>query len=210
MRRRSTRNDPHPRQQQTHRAIYAISTKKENQMKSKLLYLLAILVLCGVVAAEYDSAKPLLNASYCAVVGSDHCTMTGPVVGNVDYHFSDVGELTGGIRLLDENGNSIQTGNTTLKGNMILLTTVGGASVAISGLGTGSMAIADNTGNGVTLSAGDLTIQNGGNWIKINSSGIQVLSLPVYANNAAAMAGELIQGNLYRIGTDPDLIAAVH
>jgi hypothetical protein len=72
------------------------------------------------------------------------------------------------------------------------------------------MAIADNTGNGVTLSAGDLTIQNGGNWIKINSSGIQVLSLPVYANNAAAMAGELIQGNLYRIGTDPDLIAAVH
>ncbi len=34
--------------------------------------------------------------------------------------------------------------------------------------------------------------------------------LPAYANNAAAIAGGLAAGMLYRTGGDPDLVAVVH
>jgi hypothetical protein len=34
--------------------------------------------------------------------------------------------------------------------------------------------------------------------------------LPVYANNAAAIAGKLQKGQFYRTGADPDYIAVVH
>ena len=34
--------------------------------------------------------------------------------------------------------------------------------------------------------------------------------LPVYANNAAAVAGGLVEGDHYRTGADPDFIAVVH
>lgn len=37
-----------------------------------------------------------------------------------------------------------------------------------------------------------------------------ILGLPVYANNAAAVSGGLVLGNLYRTGADPDFIATVH
>jgi hypothetical protein len=37
-----------------------------------------------------------------------------------------------------------------------------------------------------------------------------VAPLPVYANNAAAKAGGLAAGSLYRTGADPDLTAVVH
>ena len=35
-------------------------------------------------------------------------------------------------------------------------------------------------------------------------------SLPTYANNAAAVAGGLSAGNLYRTNADPDTICVVH
>ena len=35
-------------------------------------------------------------------------------------------------------------------------------------------------------------------------------SLPAYANNAAAKAGGLVAGNIYRTGGNPDLICVVH
>jgi hypothetical protein len=34
--------------------------------------------------------------------------------------------------------------------------------------------------------------------------------LPVYANNAAAIAGGLVAGNLYRTGGNPDTVCVVH
>ena len=34
--------------------------------------------------------------------------------------------------------------------------------------------------------------------------------LPVYANNAAAVAGGLIAGEFYRTGADPDPVVVVH
>ena len=35
-------------------------------------------------------------------------------------------------------------------------------------------------------------------------------TLPVYANNAAAVAGKLAVGQFYRSGADPDVVSVVH
>jgi len=43
-----------------------------------------------------------------------------------------------------------------------------------------------------------------------NDSPLQILTLPVYANNGAAIAGGLVSGELYRNGADPDLVCVVH
>lgn len=37
-----------------------------------------------------------------------------------------------------------------------------------------------------------------------------VVDIPIYANNAAAIAGGLTLGSLYRTGADPDILAVVH
>jgi hypothetical protein len=42
------------------------------------------------------------------------------------------------------------------------------------------------------------------------TSPLQVVGLPVYENNAAAVAGGLTPGAFYRTGDDPDLVAVVH
>lgn len=34
--------------------------------------------------------------------------------------------------------------------------------------------------------------------------------LPIYANNAAAVAGKLVPGQFYRTGADPDVVCVVH
>ena len=39
---------------------------------------------------------------------------------------------------------------------------------------------------------------------------LQVVGLPVYANNAAAVASGLTAGAFYRTGSDPDLVCVVH
>lgn len=40
--------------------------------------------------------------------------------------------------------------------------------------------------------------------------GTAVFTLPAYADNAAALAGGLVAGNLYRTGSDPDTVCIVH
>lgn len=42
------------------------------------------------------------------------------------------------------------------------------------------------------------------------TSKLQVAGLPVYANNAAAIAGGLTAGAFYRTGSDPDVVCVVH
>ncbi|HUV27157.1 MAG TPA: glycosyl hydrolase family 28-related protein, partial [Anaerolineales bacterium] len=44
----------------------------------------------------------------------------------------------------------------------------------------------------------------------LNAAGIQTLTLSIYANNAAAIAGGLVAGQLYRTNADPDTICVVH
>lgn len=44
----------------------------------------------------------------------------------------------------------------------------------------------------------------------VPTSPLQVVGLPVYANNAAALAGGLTAGAFYRTGADPDPVCVVH
>jgi hypothetical protein len=44
----------------------------------------------------------------------------------------------------------------------------------------------------------------------VPTSPLQVVGLPAYANNAAAVAGGLTAGAFYRTGGDPDLVCVVH
>ena len=41
-------------------------------------------------------------------------------------------------------------------------------------------------------------------------AGPAVVATPVHANNAAALAGNLAVGDLYRTGADPDVVCVVH
>lgn len=56
------------------------------------------------------------------------------------------------------------------------------------------------------------TINNGtlSERLRITNVGLQVVGLPVYANNAAAIAGGLTAGTFYRTGADPDPVCVVH
>ena len=45
--------------------------------------------------------------------------------------------------------------------------------------------------------------------IQVNSA-TPTASIPIYANNAAAIAGGLIAGEFYRTGANPDFVAVVH
>ena len=47
-------------------------------------------------------------------------------------------------------------------------------------------------------------------FVSNNAFMISLDQLPVYANNAAAIAGGLGAGNLYRSGSDPDVLSVVH
>ena len=42
------------------------------------------------------------------------------------------------------------------------------------------------------------------------TSKLQIVGLPVYANNAAAITGGLTAGAFYRTGADPDPVCVVH
>lgn len=46
--------------------------------------------------------------------------------------------------------------------------------------------------------------------VSVPTSPLQVANLPVYANNAAAIAGSLTAGAFYRTGADPDVVCVVH
>lgn len=96
---------------------------------------------------------------------------------------------------------------------------VGGASSGTPTVGVVGTSGAANTGNG-----GGGSTRGGSNGRTANTSpggaggsGIvivryiyQSLDTPIFANNAAALAGSLTLGMLYRTGADPDLLAVVH
>jgi hypothetical protein len=78
---------------------------------------------------------------------------------------------------------------------------VGRIESTLNGIGVGEMSLfALNTGGVMTR-----RLQ-----LKATSINIPITGVPVYANNAAALAGLLVAGDLYRTGADPDPVCIVH
>ena len=90
------------------------------------------------------------------------------------------------------------------------------------GIGTskgGDLSLFSGGAGGITLTHGGV---NAAPQVKIDSNGsvgigtssptskLHVVGLPVFKNNAAAIAGGLTVGAFYRTGGDPDLVAVVH
>lgn len=81
-----------------------------------------------------------------------------------------------------------------------------------------------NADSDITLSSGngDFNLSSAGGGITVTNTGVvslessasppqyQILNLPVFANNAAAISGGLTTGELYRSGADPDVVRIVH
>lgn len=96
---------------------------------------------------------------------------------------------------------------------------MGGASSGSPTSGVVGVAGAANTGNG-----GGGSTRGGSNGRTANTSPggsggsgtvvvryiYQSIDTPIFANNAAAIAGSLVLGQLYRTGADPDLLCVVH
>lgn len=92
---------------------------------------------------------------------------------------------------------------------------VGGATqrvpVTLSGVNT--VTTTQTWDSAVQLYLGDLentrtvTISSFGG---VGISALDINIIPIYANNAAALAGGLVIGNMYRTGADPDVLAIVH
>jgi len=76
---------------------------------------------------------------------------------------------------------------------------------AATGLFTASQPTAADLSNGTT-GTGAVVLATG----PTLASTVSITGLQAFANNAAAITGGLVAGNLYRTGGDPDLVAVVH
>jgi hypothetical protein len=61
-----------------------------------------------------------------------------------------------------------------------------------------------------TYDLGSATLGGGLRWKKLFAQTASLSVLPIFANNAAAVAGGLVAGDLYRTGADPDPVSVVH
>jgi len=135
--------------------------------------------------------------------------------GNVVYiGYADLGSYAseidlytvGGLLVLDGNGNlslfaNLDFGQSiTLNGSNRTITTWGDLTLTGGNFTVGGTNPSTITGGGtLSVIGGPLQTQN-----------LRVMALPVYANNAAAVAGGLTPGDFYRTGTDPDYVCVVH
>lgn len=106
-------------------------------------------------------------------------------------------ESFGDIRFQSNNGGQLNF--TTLNGPV----NVTSASMQFQ-TETGDIAF-DSTANpsNITFTAGTARIQ-------LNAIHLNAPSLQIFANNAAAIAGGLVAGDLYRTGANPDPVFVVH
>lgn len=94
-------------------------------------------------------------------------------------------------------------------GNINLISTNGQANWQ-----SGAITLIAEGGGGVTLDStsipSNIFIQAGTAQITIDATHVNIPALQVFANNADAITGGLIQSDLYRTGADPDVVCIVH
>lgn len=149
------------------------------------------------------------------------------------------GSAVGGYASLTGPGETVtpgaltQAGNFTVNGTSTIYLHIGPTGTGTLGFaqeGTGGINLGDTGGGGigavttanVELSSQTGTVINdaGTQGIRVSAVGgplvleaatfYQIESVPVYADNAAAITGGLPVGGLYRTGADPDPLSIVH
>ncbi len=138
-------------------------------MKNVLIAML--LALSAVVSrAEDKKVSEPIALDYGLYLKLTGGTMKGPIYCDVNYELFGSVPVTGGCQIIDNNGNSIQTGKTS-SGDFLYLVTSGGQHVVLSDLGTGAVSILDKSGNGLAV-ADDVTyVRGGANEIALSDSG---------------------------------------
>jgi len=94
-------------------------------------------------------------------------------------------------------------------GSYFEVTTAGGAYLIVNGAAVGNAALVDNNNYGLVVSDGVVYMVAGTTEISLYPGVISITGLPVYPNNAAAIAGGLSTSDIYRTGADPDQVAIV-
>ena len=94
-------------------------------------------------------------------------------------------------------------------GSYFEVTTAGGAYLIVNGAAVGNAALVDNNNYGLVVSDGVVYMVTGTTEISLYPGVISITGLPVYPNNAAAIAGGLSTSDIYRTGADPDQVAIV-
>ena len=74
---------------------------------------------------------------------------------------------------------------------------------------SGNMQFMTDSGDIDFNSSGNSTLQ-AANQVQLNAPHISIPNLPIFANNAAAIIGGLVAGDLYRTNADPDPVCVVH
>ena len=132
-----------------------------------------------------------------------------------------IGTASPGAKL-EVNGNLIVDGTGSFGSYAVIGTGVSGGYYQDSAngayrsiIGTGSASgyyFQTNGGNATTLYVGLGGSYNGNVGIGTATphSKLAVVGLPVYASNAAAIAGGLAAGDFYRTGADPDVVCVTH
>jgi hypothetical protein len=155
--------------------------------------LVAMVLLCSTLGlAQASQSLPLKGG-----------TMTGPIAGAVKFSDPQFGTTAGGLSLKDARGNVMNTGSAVSFGfNYLNLETA---------TAKAQLLVTDYNNGEIEVVAGSTYLQIAAKGITLAPDGaITMPTLKTYANNAAAIAGGLVVGNLYRTGTDPDVVCVVH
>lgn len=150
-----------------------------------------------------------LTVSGAANGSAPNIAAAGSSDANVNINLTPKGT---GVVVVNGTNGQLQTGN-ALGMKLCIYSNIYGIGVQ-SGLmqiiTSGDLGLGNGTSSSFTQW---MTLKSGGN-VGINcllpTSKLQVVGLPVYANNAAAIAGGLTVGAFYRTGADPDPVCVVH
>lgn len=125
---------------------------------------------------------------------------------------------SGSVAALDSGGSFTLTGNGTFQftaGSDVTFNL--GRNFSLIGSGTVNF---DTTNGGPSsasrislLSAESIVLtamQDAAGQVQLNTNHVNIPNLQVFANNAAAIAGGLVVGDLYRTGANPDAVCVVH
>jgi len=170
----------------------------------------------GLLVIESGNAVIVnLSVSGCTTgTAAENCSSINMYHGNLTGN--GTGSLTERTSNTTMGGNSTVSGNTSgiYASNNSFFAAAGATTLNVTGNTTGvtfgyqsywTATVLTLAGNGTDMLP-DSAYQSG----TVYRQGLRLMTTPVYANNAAAIAGGLGVGTAYRTGADPDQLCIVH